>query len=256
MHPTPQEWMGYLYGETPKAARAALRDHLQACAECRASFAQWEAGKRRLNEWRLEQPRATSSSATVPALKWALAALVVLGLGFGIGRVSASRSYTPEQMREALEPSLKASLLTELRQQVQQEIRQDWQAAITGGPAANETPFRRELRAGVERWTARAIQASAADTDRLLQDWAERYQIEQREKDQVIAALFATLEQKYRTEHVGLRRALETVAVVADDKFQRTETQLGQLASLAQAQFISDDADASVKPLNLNHTNP
>jgi hypothetical protein len=50
--------------------------------------------------------------------------------------------------------------------------------------------------------------------------------------------VFERTEKQNKAEHLSLRRAVETVAVVADDKFQETDSRLGRLASYTEAQLI------------------
>ena len=85
-----------------------------------------------------------------------MAALLVLGLGYGIGRVSAP-TITPAAMRAAIEPELRAALVSELRQQVEQDIRGDWLAAAGQNEEALSTPFRRQMRERLDEWKAQAV---------------------------------------------------------------------------------------------------
>ncbi|MCI0538529.1 MAG: zf-HC2 domain-containing protein [Verrucomicrobiales bacterium] len=39
-HPSRDEWMSYLRGEIPRAARSAFQSHLQICAACLQSVAE------------------------------------------------------------------------------------------------------------------------------------------------------------------------------------------------------------------------
>src|SRR5580693_5701584 len=88
-HPKHEEWLPYLDGEaTPEAAKQ-LSEHLKACPQCAADL---EARGRTIQKLRrLDGPRHRhpAPSRFAPALKWGLAAAVVLGLGFGLGRLSS-----------------------------------------------------------------------------------------------------------------------------------------------------------------------
>ncbi len=249
-HPSPEDWVAYVYGETPRASRPSLRTHLDQCATCRATVARWQAARAGLAEWRLEKPAALKRvPVAFPTLKWALAALVVLGLGFMVGRVSLARTDR-KAWRAALEPELRASLAGAVQQQVQREFLADWQAVLTGGPEAMATDFRRRLRSDLELWKAHTVEASKAESERLLVGFVETYHANRRRDQAAVLTLFDRAEEQHRAAHLDLRRALETVAVIADDKFQRTESELGQLASYAEAQFISDKSNTPFAPVN------
>jgi hypothetical protein len=163
-------------------------------------------------------------------LKWAAAALVVLGLGYGVGHAS----------RGGADSGLRDSLVSAVKQQVQQDFRADWQAVLTGAPESLNTDFRRQLRADLQQWSARTVAASQTESQKLLLGFAETYNANRQQDQEAMLTLFDRAEQDHQAQHLSLRRALETVAVVADDKFQRTENQLGELASYAEAKLISD----------------
>jgi len=89
-HPTPEDWMAHLYGETPAARRAALDSHLQQCASCAARVQDWRSGMASLDQWEL--PSAPRNPVARPFLRWAAAAAVILVLGFVCGRFSAGNT--------------------------------------------------------------------------------------------------------------------------------------------------------------------
>jgi hypothetical protein len=89
-----------------------------------------------------------------------------------------------------------------------------------------------------------------ADQQRWLADFIENYETQRQQDLQRVSTLFNRADEKRQIENLRLRRAIETVAVVAADKFQRTETELGHLASYAQAEFTTDDLDEPLTPQN------
>jgi Sigma-70 region 2/Putative zinc-finger len=252
-HPSPEEWISYVYGEMSRAPKASLTAHLEICAACRTTVAAWQTAKAGLGEWQLQPSAAPRRTGAIsPVLRWALAALLVLGLGYAIGRRSAVRTDR-QALQAALEPALRASLADSVRQQVRQELRADWHAALGGNSQAIDTEFRRQLRADLEHWRAQTVASSRAESEELLRSVTEMYHAARQRDQQAIITLLDRAEQKQEAEHISLRRALETVAVVADDKFQRTDTELGQLASYAAAQLISDKPTKPIDPVNLRN---
>ncbi|HKQ37003.1 MAG TPA: zf-HC2 domain-containing protein [Verrucomicrobiae bacterium] len=97
-HPTPEQWMDYIYGELPKSQRADLAAHLKSCPSCAAQVARWGAVQSRLDDWQL--PETTKRSWRIPApAKWAIAAafmIAAVGLGFGAGRAANTKALRQE----------------------------------------------------------------------------------------------------------------------------------------------------------------
>ena len=53
-HPTPEEWMEYLYGEMDSPQRKSLETHLKACAPCRDKKIEFGGTMDSLDAWRVE----------------------------------------------------------------------------------------------------------------------------------------------------------------------------------------------------------
>lgn len=232
--------MSYLYGELPRGSRAPLAEHLRACSQCRDQVSQWQSTRKRLTRWNVAfKPAEPDFAWMQPALKWGLAAALALGFGFGFGRWSAPVP-DPAAIRAAVEQSLRTSLTSQLKEQVQDDLRADLSAAFRGSPETLNTDFRRDLRAGFDEWRGLTLATANTDARKLLLDFSEGYRANRQQDHRAILTLFDRMEQQRQNEYLSLRRAVETVAVVADNKFQRTENELGQLASYAQAQFSPD----------------
>jgi hypothetical protein len=119
-HPTREEWVPFLYGESKREVRRQLQAHLGECADCRAQVEAWQESIQRLDRWKLPR-RSRAIEWFVPALKWATATGLVLALGFGIGRSTAAGSDV-EKLRARLEPQLRESLRQEMTQMVRDEV--------------------------------------------------------------------------------------------------------------------------------------
>src|SRR6266699_3232950 len=86
-HPKPDEWVPYLFGEVAPNARQLFSEHLQHCPECRAEIEAWQQSLKKLDAWKLPGPRPPAHTSA-PLLKWAVAATIVLGIGFGLGSLA------------------------------------------------------------------------------------------------------------------------------------------------------------------------
>lgn len=81
-HLTNEERLAYIEGR----ATTSTTQHLDNCVECAAEIESWRRSIQRLEdlEWPARLPRRSTSPASL--LKWAIAASVVLCIGFGMGR--------------------------------------------------------------------------------------------------------------------------------------------------------------------------
>ena len=115
-HPKREDWVQYLYGEIKPDLRRQLNEHLQGCSECGEELQNWKRSLQRLDAWKL--PRTSARlDAVMPFLKWAAAALLVLGLGFGFGRLTA-RQADLEQVRARVEPEIRREFADLLRREI------------------------------------------------------------------------------------------------------------------------------------------
>ncbi len=90
-HPKPEEWVAYMYGETPGTVKRELREHLNSCDQCREEIGGWQRSLKGLDTWKLPRARNRQPKLFLPMLSWAAAAAIILLLGIVIGR-----SHQPE----------------------------------------------------------------------------------------------------------------------------------------------------------------
>lgn len=247
--------MAYLYQEVPRQRRASLEAHLQECPDCRADVAVWQGAISGLGEWHAEPKEALLQINFIPrAFRWALAALVILGIGCTIGRLSAPKPDL-EAIRTAVQSPIRDAVLASVRQQLRAEVQADWRAVLNGEAA--ESPFQQELRDGLDQWMAKVTVKAAVEDRQMLSDFIGAYESNRASDRRLMLTMVNRVDQKHEAEHLGLRQALETVAVVAANKFQNTETQLGELASLTQARFTLTDHDTELStPDSSNQKGP
>ncbi len=217
-HPTAEEWMAFLYGETSPEAKETLQAHLHVCPPCQATVDNWRATIGHLQSWRVPAQQAPGARA-VPVLKWAIAALFVLGVGVGVGRLSAPAGANPAALRAALLPELR------------QELSADVQAALSQDRSGLTNDFRRQLRAGFERMASDTLAVSRAETQLLLSDFIQTYNLNREQDQQATLALCQQGERQRRADYASLRKDLETVAVVAENRLQQAQYEIGELAS-------------------------
>ncbi len=196
IHPSPELWAEYLYDEAAPACRARLEAHLRDCPDCQRQLAQWQETRAALDAWQLPSPRSARPRATArEAVRWAAAALLVLGLGWGGGRLAAP---APPDLG-----ALRAAVAEELRPALGREFQARLDTALQA----------------VEQRHAEGVQALAAA-------WAAA----RSEDQQATLALHQRAERQRLSDFATLRRDLETVAIVARDAIGLTRQQLSQLA--------------------------
>ena len=231
-HPGKEDWMSQLYGETTPDKQAEMDAHLAACPECQRNVAGWRTAMEALDAWQLPR-RATRPVVASPQLKWAIAALLMLGFGLMLGRVTTPSRASAEEIAATLTPQLRGEMQTDLL------------AALSGEPAALTNEFRQALHARLQVWSAGTLLAARQQSETLVGDLAQSVATAREEDQQALATTVQRLDRQHQTAIAGLRRDLETVAVVAEDQFNRTREDLGELATYS---FAANNNNSPVNP--------
>jgi hypothetical protein len=229
-HPSDEQWMGYLYGEAERPSRAALAEHLRSCPDCRARVDTWGKAIAELDAWELPRvPR--HRSVLQPVIKWAVAATVVLGVGYGLGRLARPSAPEPGPLAAQFDErlaSLESSLGTSLRQELGEAVATE----VSVVRADLEEQLGEMLGAQTEEVVTGTVLASRDETARLLAAFAERVELARLEDRRLIAELVRRLESRRLADHVALEHDLKALAVLAGVEFLRTEQAVAELVSL------------------------
>ena len=203
-HPQQEEWISYLYDEADPGTRSRLEAHLTGCASCRAQHEEWQRVRNRLNSWKLAPPTATPAANRVfrPLVRWAAAALLMIALGFALGRSAGTSAQDVAALRETLRE--------EMAQIVESQIGEFRAATLA---AANE-----QTRAALDEVVNYCEARRASD-------------------QQAIANTLSRMDDARAADYVSLRRDLETVALNSDVGLRQTRQQLVRLADYSQSTF-------------------
>ncbi len=208
-HPEPNEWLAYLENELPAEAQQRLAEHLKQCTHCEAELAAWRWNIQTLRRWQWPQGQTPRRLVVPSLLKWGIAALLVLGLGFTLGKLSGPNE---------------GKIVASVRDQLRQELRSDLLAAISASDLPPRTRFQQRLRTDLTTFVGET--ANVSET-RLA---AAVRQVRQDERRDLVA-LITQLQQQFAGELIALRKDLESLASTADARLQQTRWQLTQLAA-------------------------
>ena len=211
-HPTREEWMSYLYGELTAEEHSSLAAHLAVCPDCKTRVGDWRAARRNLDAWQLPARRGRVR-LQLPVLRWAAAAALVIGIGFGVGRFATPATANAGKIRAAIEP--------EIRQQLRQE-------------------FTQLLREELDKAASATLAASGEQTKHWVEDYARAFEAKRAQDRQAIDAALDNMESQRFADFVSLKRDVDTVAVRTDAALRRAQQELFQLADYTQPANISN----------------
>jgi anti-sigma factor RsiW len=217
-HPTYEELLAHLEGTSPVDSAKQVKQHLENCPECAAELAGWQRTIKKLEqqEWPNAQEVPVGFAGAGTMLKWAAAAAVLmLGIGFGLGRLSE-----PSALR------FKPAVAAQVKQQVQSELKAQLLAAFTpGGTDSFGLQLRRELISSL------SASQTSTEKEQLAQQILQAVQQKQDENQRMLLALLYQVRQEHEADYLALRHDLETAASVADSDLQQNRQQLSQLAA-------------------------
>lgn len=210
-HPTSEEWALFVSQEMPSQESHALSDHLRDCPACTADVAALQRSRKRLIDWQFPEPRRMPGYWAAPMIKWGIAAAVILGVGFGLGRLLPTSGRGMATMRAEIEASARAMLAEDLRKALDEAQEQSKEALASMEARLGETSDEQMTRA------VRNVVAAVTSV---------------REEDRAATrALIEELRRQHETEIRQVRADLETVATHADDELRFAHFQLHQLTA-------------------------
>jgi len=211
-HPTRDEWMSYLYDELTAEEHSSLAAHLVVCPDCKTCVNDWRVARKNLDAWRLPA-RPARVALQRPLVRWAAAAALMIGIGFGVGRFATPATANAGKIRAAIEP--------EIRQQLRQE-------------------FTQLLRDELDKAASATLAASGEQTKHWVEDYAQALETKRTEDSQAIYAALNKLESQVLADVVSLKKDVDTVAWWTDAGLRRARQELVQLADYTQPADISN----------------
>ena len=112
-HPTAQELTEFIYHELEPARQTELARHLETCDECRHCVDAWRSVRSELATWKL--PITCAPPHAFPAaMRWAVAACLLLASGFALARWNAPAPADTARLRAELAGEIRQQLATQL----------------------------------------------------------------------------------------------------------------------------------------------
>ncbi len=220
-HPSPEQWMEYLYGEMDSPERTSLETHLKACAPCREKKSEFGGTMESLDAWRVDVREKHSLAAGrqrfQTVTKWAAAAALLVTTGF-----AAARYSQPAVDVAGLQSKITESVKAEIQAPLEKRIEQEMQARLEAEVA--ERMQEAALRAQSE--------AMLAAREQMEEVAAQLATLREEDRKRIMSAL-KTFETQIVAELRKTRQDLERVAVYSDHTFRQTQQQLVQLASFS-----------------------
>jgi anti-sigma factor RsiW len=220
-HPQRDEWVPFVFGEAASETRQRLAAHLEHCPECAGEVAAWRRSLGRLDHWQPSGPVPRPGNVFRP-LRWAIAAALVLGAGFGLGRFSRPPPPDGAEWRAQVVASMKAALVPELREQMVAEVER-----VASGAQAQSSNALVALEARLAQASQSGLQQAILALTGALNDARE-------EDRHLLTTVLDQLQEQRATDYVALRKDLETLATLTDDEIRQARLKLNQLVARAQ----------------------
>ncbi len=148
-----------------------------------------------------------------PITKFAAAAVLLITVGYTVGRVSAPPPLDMEELKAALETSLKSSLEPAIRQDLLEQMNDRWQSAFAANCAQFKDELQRQVRRDLTEFAAQTLAASGTLTNQRLMELIRLIEATRRRERQQIEAAFEQIEQ----EKIQLRSGLLAVAAQTNE---------------------------------------
>lgn len=181
--------------------------------------------------------------ATIKSLaKFAVAAVLLIIVGFAVGRIANPQPPNMEEIRASLEPAIREQLLGEMKQYMQ--------LGLANSYVRLKDELTEQYRRDLNQLAANVVNASGTVTNQLLQDLIETIDQAQAEERQWLAASLEQIELNRRQDDAKLSNALMNFAVQTENELNQTKQDVEQLWSHTQSDgFVPNEFK---NPNNIN----
>ena len=160
----------------------------------------------------VERIKATEGFAKV-----AVAAMLLIVVGYIVGQLSAPRPPDVEQLQAAI------------RQDLLEEMKRYWQLGMASSYVQLKDELNEQYRRDLNEFAVRTVAASSAVTNQLLEELIESINAAKTEDLRRIARILHHMESNRLQDKTQLTNGLETLAVYTGDELQRTRQDMVKL---------------------------
>jgi len=157
---------------------------------------------------------------TPDLMKFAAAAVVLIAAGYLVGRLSAPKPLSTDEIYAALKPAIERDLLEPMARQ--------WQLIMAGNNAQLKDELHAEFRQDLNQFAVQTLTASGAATNQLLRDFIKSVRDSQMQDLRSVALALRQIELDRMRDKTQLANGLETLAALTGDELQRTKDDIVQ----------------------------
>lgn len=154
-------------------------------------------------------------------VKFAAAAILLLGVGYLVGSLSAPKPPDAQELYAALKPAIQRDML--------EPMNRYWLLTLASSNADLKDQLHSEFRQDLNQFTVQTLAASGAATNELLREFIDSVKATQVRDLRSVAAALRQIELDRMRDQAQLTNSLETFAVLYDDELQRTKQDIVQL---------------------------
>ncbi len=144
--------------------------------------------------------------------KFAAAAVLMIGLGYLGGRLSAPAPLDAEQLRADIEDSLRSSLEQSIRQDLLKEVDTRWESAFAAKTAELKDEFQQQVRRDLMEFAAQTLAYTGSQTDQRLAELVEQIYAARLQDRRRVAEALQYLESNRLQDKSRLGKGLVTLA--------------------------------------------
>ncbi|UCD49164.1 MAG: zf-HC2 domain-containing protein [Phycisphaerales bacterium] len=227
----------YVLGALDELQTEAVHEHLDGCAHCRqylqtldrqhralaALGDEVQAGMAARREQAIDAFHAVApeQEPAPGARPWAsrlaplaVAALVVLGVGIVIGRLTAPKPVDVEQLRAELQSSIAASLQQAVHASVLAEMNQRLEFAVAAGEARIRVDVVNEMRRDLHQFATDVVSNSEAMMDQRLAELVQLIEAARLKDRQRVVQAFEQVELNRRRDRTQFGRGLKSLVAL------------------------------------------
>jgi len=150
-------------------------------------------------------------------MKLAAAAVLMIGLAYLGGRLSAPAPLNAEQLRADIESSVRASLEPAIRQDLLKELDTRWDSAFAARSVELKDEFQQQVRRDLMEFAAQTLAYTGSQTDQRLAELVEQIHAARVQDRRRVAEALQYLESNRLQDKTQFGNGLVTLAARTDE---------------------------------------